>query len=57
MMLMALNFSSYNKQQEKENQDHKNPKKPQQQPSTENMDHGTQTEAAQAPVLVSESLG
>ena len=54
---MALNFSSYKKQHEKENQEKKTPKKPQQPPSAETMDHSTQTETSQTPVLVSESLG
>ncbi|KAK2764946.1 hypothetical protein FQN54_008645 [Arachnomyces sp. PD_36] len=57
MMLLALNYSSYNKQHEKEIQEQKAPKPPPPPPSAETMDHSTQTEASPPPTLISESLG
>lgn len=56
MMLLALNYSSYNKQHEKEIQEQKVPKTPPP-PPTESVDHSTQTEASPPPELISESLG
>lgn len=61
MMLLALNFSSYNKQHEKVAQEQKAQKPPpQQQPPpapTESEGHRREPELHSSPAVFSESLG